>query len=351
VTMNDCTFTGNIALCWGGGGMTNVVTELTLDNCLFSDNKALLEQFGGGAMRNSGCSLDMTDCTFSGNQAQQPGGAIENCFEGRQTFVFGCTFSDNQATVGGGIFNIGCEPVIEDCQFTSNRAYGTVGLVEGMAIGGGGALCNMEGSRATLVGCVFSSNSATSDSDGGGGSGGAILNGNSSGVDAVNCGFAGNSASGSSGDNGGGAVASDFHSYANATNCTFTGNSAVSKGGALLGSSGSLSLVNCILWGDSASMGSEIALENNCSLSIRYCGVQGGQAAISPNGTINWGNGVSTEDPQFEDGAGRLSWGSPCIDAGDNAAVGASEDLDGNPRIVDGDQDGTAIVDMGAYEF
>ena len=55
----------------------------------------------------------------------------------------------------------------------------------------------------------------------------------------------------------------------------------------------------------------------------------------------------------------RLLPGSPCIDAGDNSAVPAGEpkDLDGNPRVVDGDGDvkpwtGVAeTVDMGAYEY
>jgi len=42
---------------------------------------------------------------------------------------------------------------------------------------------------------------------------------------------------------------------------------------------------------------------------------------------------------------------SPCIDAGDNNAVTVPNDLDGNPRIVDGDYNGSIIVDMGAYEF
>ncbi len=36
---------------------------------------------------------------------------------------------------------------------------------------------------------------------------------------------------------------------------------------------------------------------------------------------------------------------------GDNAAISLTTDLDGLPRIVDGDWDGTATVDMGAYEY
>ncbi len=42
--------------------------------------------------------------------------------------------------------------------------------------------------------------------------------------------------------------------------------------------------------------------------------------------------------------------GGPAVDFGDNTVVTVTTDLDGNPRITDGDHDGTATVDMGAYE-
>jgi len=131
---------------------------------------------------------------------------------------------------------------------------------------------------------------------------------------------------------------------------------------------GSPTVTNCILWGNTASSsGNEIALENSSTIAVYYCDVQGGQAGIYDDlssNTINWETGNIDEDPLFVDPNGtdgiigteddnlRLSPGSPCIDAGDNAVVDAnSTDLDGNFRILDGDDDGEAIVDMGAYEF
>ncbi len=52
--------------------------------------------------------------------------------------------------------------------------------------------------------------------------------------------------------------------------------------------------------------------------------------------------------------AGDYSLGSlsPCIDEGFNGAPELPAfDFDGNPRIVDGNDDGDAVVDMGAFEY
>jgi hypothetical protein len=61
------------------------------------------------------------------------------------------------------------------------------------------------------------------------------------------------------------------------------------------------------------------------------------------------GIGNIVADPRFVDTNGwsnlRLQSNSPCINAGNNAYVSGTTDLDGRPRIVGG------IVDMGAYEF
>jgi hypothetical protein len=92
-------------------------------------------------------------------------------------------------------------------------------------------------------------------------------------------------------------------------------------------------LANCILWGDSLD---EIFDDGTGSPNVTYSDVQGG-----------WpGTGNIDTDPLFADADGRLSFGSPCIDAGNDAAVppGVTTDLDGNPRIQG------VCVDMGAFE-
>jgi len=85
---------------------------------------------------------------------------------------------------------------------------------------------------------------------------------------------------------------------------------------------------------------------------------------IANGGTVNPGAGNIDLYPDFVDADGpdetvgteddnlRLSASSPCIDAGYNDALPptVSTDLDGYQRVVDGNNDGTATVDMGAYE-
>jgi hypothetical protein len=87
---------------------------------------------------------------------------------------------------------------------------------------------------------------------------------------------------------------------------------------------------------------------NNDAYSPSGSGLQGtcaGQA--TQNGNISANPMFVNINSNF-----RIKAGSPAIDAGTNTAPDIPQkDLGGKPRIVDGNADGSAIMDMGAYEF
>ncbi|MCX6279855.1 MAG: T9SS type A sorting domain-containing protein [Bacteroidetes bacterium] len=118
-------------------------------------------------------------------------------------------------------------------------------------------------------------------------------------------------------------------------------------------------LTNSIVWNDEPN---EILFENNSwnsILTVINSDIQGGQNGIftNNNGSVNWLEGNINVDPLFagsSDHTYALSDGSPCIDTGTPDTAGLNlpfGDIIGNKRIWDGNGDGIAIVDMGAYEF
>ena len=66
------------------------------------------------------------------------------------------------------------------------------------------------------------------------------------------------------------------------------------------------------------------------------------------------GTGNIDADPRFRDPANgdfHLLRTSPCIDAGTNDAPNLPDcDFEGDPRVMDGNRDGIAVVDMGVDE-
>jgi hypothetical protein len=137
-------------------------------------------------------------------------------------------------------------------------------------------------------------------------------------------------------------------------NVTFSGNTA-DKGGGMSNQYSSPVLINTILWNNPAvTGGDEIFNEVNSTPNISYSLIEGcgGSGAGWNNALgIDLGNNIDA-DPMFKgaafpDSPLALYSSSPCIDAGDGAAVpaGVTNDLAGNPRIYG------AGVDMGAYEY
>jgi len=218
------------------------------------------------------------------------------------------------------MFNEGSSPTVTDCTFSGNSAGSY-----------GGGMANSD-SSPTVTNCTFLVNSASPN-----GGGGGMFNELSSSPIVANCTFSGNTAS----HNGGGMYNVD--SSPTVTNCTFSGNSAsYSSGGGMFNHAGSSPAVsNCIFWGDSPDEISDSISEP----AITYSDIQGG---YSGEGNIN-------ANPLFVDAAGgdlHLRLFSPAIDAGNNAAPDLPlYDFEGDARIVDGNHDGIATVDMGVDEF
>ena len=326
----------------GGAMVCKNHSSPTIINCVFQGNEAVDangttdEEDGGAICCEDGGDLSIIKCVFSGNSADRYGGAVY-CVNFSSPVVSECKFSDNKARAGGAI---GCcqnsSPTVSDCVFVGNGAKGS-----------GGAIYCWEFSDTSVDNCVFSNNSADY--------GGAIYC-YASALKVMCCLFVSNSA-----DAHGGAIR--FHSSRGSliTNCTFSGNVADWGGAICCNFTSRATLNNCILWGDSATnSGDEIYISDpSSSCTLNYCCVDNagyGFGSGVPTTRIDDSNNCIFADPQFVDPANgdyHLKDTSPCIDAGDNSLVpsGVDKDLDGNERIVDGNNDGTPTVDIGAYEY
>jgi hypothetical protein len=129
----------------------------------------------------------------------------------------------------------------------------------------------------------------------------------------------------------------------NLTNCLVIGNSSdYAGGGAVWSSLRGCTLVSNLDGAAGCSMTNCIIYYNNYD---NFSGDTMDSCCTTPD--PGGGNNI-TNDPAFVDPANgnfRLQPFSPCINSGNNSAVSAATDLDGNPRVAGGS------VDIGAYEY
>jgi len=205
---------------------------------------------------------------------------------------------------GGGIAGFGATATIAKCIIKGNiaaRHGGGIGGIDGV-----------------IEGCRIFNNSALLQGGGLVGCHGRI----------VNCLIYDNTASGL----GGGMMQCD----GGIINCTITDNTA-SEGGGVSHCEGYIS--NCVIWGNDFE---QVAYSSEPT----YSCIQG---FYSGRGNIN-------TEPGFVNapaGDYHLRFDSACVDAGKNREIrewGPNTDIDGNVRPFDGNHDGVAVTDMGAYE-
>ena len=377
--LSNCVLTGNSGGYSGGGAGIS-----TLINCTLSTNSAtygggvysctligctLYANFssdGGGASGDQYNPCILNDCTLAGNSASDSGGGAYGCT------LSNCTLTANVATLAGGAASGG---TLDNCILTCNTVSNPP---QYWTTSGGGAF------GSALNNCLLVTNSAS----GGGGAEQCVLNnsvltgnqalwgGGADGSQLTNCTVTGNSAqsgagsynstldyctvAGNLGQYGGGAEFCVLTGCILATNVTYDNEVYGLGGGA-----DSSTLNNCLLYGNvsSTSPGASASVLNNCTVVSNVTTQVGGAVDsstlynsivyynITPDGTNcsnstltnccttpdPGGGGNITNEPLFVNLIGEnfhLQSNSPCINAGNNAYVTGTNDLDGNPRIV-----------------
>ncbi len=347
VSIQESTFISNTSLA--GGGIFNTMGTVTITHSSFSGNMGRTgagiwnrgtmhivnssfinhHNIGkGGGIFNNG-NMTITNSIFSGNSSGS-GGAISTEIS---MVITNSIFSANLSSADGGAISNKGHMAISNSTFTGNNS-----------ITNGGAISNRY--HITITGCTFSDNNA--QQNGGGVANISVLPTIPPILIAI-------------------------------SNSTFYGNVAGNHGGCIWGIEYRMIIANSTISGNSAILGGGISIEpfQNWTIPVTLTNTI---VANSINGNdckgigiiIDGGHNLDSDGScQLDPAVGSLpntnprlgplqdnggpTWtqalllGSPAIDAGDNATC-LPTDQRGVSRPLDGNGDGIAVCDIGAYE-
>ena len=285
----------------------------------------------GGAINVNNGPVTVQSSVLTGNNAAGNGGAIETFSNGLVT-VQDSTISGNIAQFGGGGIDAEQGPLtVTNTTISGNHALNG---------GGGGIFNDAPFTALTITGSTISGNTATNE-------GGAVLT--SADLTALNSTFSGNTAGAgcSTSCSNGGGIFIRFGTAA-LTNITVAFNSAPVPGGGLVNDHNTVTVKDSVISNNTG---------GDCDPSL-LSDSQGNNVVSDGTCSFTQPTDKQSSDPQLgalADNGGptqthALPAGSPAVDAGDNASCPAA-DQRGQARPFDGNFDGNAVCDAGAFEL
>lgn len=295
LTVRRVTVTANTAVTTSGGGLYLAAGSVVLEDCAITNNEA--SSFGGGIYHVSNDDLEIIGTEIRGNTSDYDGGGLFSATLSNVT-IEDCILADNVARSGGGLFHAGATGVTVSVLRTA--------LINNTA--GSGSAVKCTGGRVNLVSSTVSGNNAFLF--------GAAIDSESS----------------------------DLPSELIATTVAenLTGGSADIEA-----NGGSFRLTNSIISGTCGgtafeSMGGNLESPGNSCL------------LIHPGDRVNVSQRALRLGPLSVTGSPRpvhpIALGSFAIDLGVASGCLAT-DQRGETRPVDGDMDGVALCDAGAFEL
>jgi hypothetical protein len=346
LTLQDTTVTGGVtagnlgsAILIGGGIRNNGI--LTLLNCTISGNSVGGYDGGGGVATYYG-SVTISNTIITGNVSVN-GGGISNYF-GSVTLDSSTVSGNSVSFGGGGIMNFGTLTVLNS-SVSDNEGFGY------RAAGGG--IVNFR--TAFVLNSTIAGNSVTGHAGG--------IYSQAENLTILNSTISSNSAS----MFGGGGIWNHGFGPVMVLNSTITRNFTPGYGGGIVNLfDGTFIVARTMVSGNTAATASEFtgaAVADNQNVfgvngNAGVVGFTPGPTDIVPRAGVQLNN-ILNPVLAFNGGPTQthaLVPGSPAIDAGGPSCTDANgdpllTDQRGKPRTIDGNKDGTARCDIGAFEF